>query len=329
VRVPTVDSLEIERRPGIGLLLLAVVIAAGIPGMQPAAARQVDFPVKTISTATPPGTRFRDCRDCPAMVVIPSGRFWMGSPATEYLRYDNEGPQHLVTIAYPFAVSAYPVTLGEYRTFAQETGHGDDDGCKSGWRSDAHFDWKDVGFPQSERDPVLCVTWKDANAYIDWLNQKFRQSHRDELGSRVGPYRLLTEAEYEYAARAGSQTAFYWGQKASHAYANYDSARIGRDRWLFTSPVGSFPPNAFGLYDMTGNAWTYTQDCWNDSYVGAPSDGSAWTTGDCSQHPIRGGGWADPPHYLRIADRWAGGISSDSHAPQVGFRVARTLYQRP
>jgi formylglycine-generating enzyme required for sulfatase activity len=296
----------------------------------PAGDQTIQFPVRTVSKLTPADTGFRDCRDCPAMIIIPPGRFMMGSPPTEYGRYDVEGPQHLVNIAYAFAVSAYHITVGEYRQFVHVTGRPDDGACRGGWRRDVQLSWNGVGFHQTERDPVMCVSWDDAKAYIAWLNRKVRRSLPS--AGADGPYRLLTEAEFEYAARAGTATPFYWGPEASHAYANYGldpccgPAREGRDRWLFTSPVGSFPPNAFGLHDMLGNAWTYTEDCWNLNYIGAPNDGSAWKAGDCTVHPARGGGWDDPPRFLRVAARWAAGKSRDSHSPQLGFRVARTLY---
>jgi formylglycine-generating enzyme required for sulfatase activity len=318
------------RKP-IPILGVLATIAASNPA--PAQAGRAEAPVAAVSAAMSPGTRFRECQDCPEMVVVPPGRFMMGSPPTEYGRYDSEGPQHSVTIGYAFAVGAYPVTRAQYRRFVTATGRKAKGGCdyataEGDWAHEDYYSWRSVGFPQSEQDPVLCISWDDAKAFIAWLNDKVRTQTND---SPKGPYRLLSEAEYEYAARAGSTTPYYWGETASHDRANYGldlcgpcgPAVAGRDRWLFTSPVGSFPPNRFGLYDMSGDAWSFTEDCWNNTEAGAPTDGSAWLAGDCTQRMVKGGGWEDNPHYLRTAERW--GSPVDKPSPQVTFRVARTL----
>ena len=196
------------------------------------------------------------------------------------------------------------------------------------WTFSAQLSWQNTGFPQSEDDPVLCVSWNDAQAYVAWIN---KQRSASQIAEGPGPYRLMSEAEWEYAARAGSSTTYYWGTKASHDFANYGQdqcglcgpAVAGRNRWLFTSPVGSFPPNRFGLYDMSGNAWTFVADCDNEKFDAAPADGSAWLTGNCKDRMVRGGGWEDGWHYLQLAHRWAS--PADKNSPQITFQLARDL----
>jgi formylglycine-generating enzyme required for sulfatase activity/serine/threonine protein kinase len=241
------------------------------------------------------GKTFRDCADCPEMIVVPSGSFTMGSPSSEAGHFDDESPQHQVTIGYSFAVGKYPVTRDEYARFASETG--------------ANSEWQNPGFAQTGRDPVVNVNWDDAKAYVAWLTQK--------TGKR---YRLLSEAEYEYADRARTTTAYWWGDSDADlcTYANGDPCHKKG-----TVPVGSYPPNAFGLYDMAGNAWEWTEDCWNDSYAGAPDDGTAWTAGACGQRVLRGGSWNVSARDLRSASRL--GDSTGYRRSDDGFRVARTL----
>ncbi|MEM8920512.1 MAG: formylglycine-generating enzyme family protein, partial [Pseudomonadota bacterium] len=175
----------------------------------------------------------------------------------------------------------------------------------------------DEGWGRGSR-PVINVDWNDAQAYVRWLSRKTGKT-----------YRLLSEAEWEYSARAGTTTAYWWGDRASHDYANYGKDQCcsglasGRDEWVNTAPVGRFPANAFGLYDMHGNVWEWTQDCWNGSYSGAPTNGSAWISGDCSRRVLRGGSWYLYPRLLRSASRFRSTTSVPSYV--VGFRVARTL----
>jgi formylglycine-generating enzyme required for sulfatase activity len=246
--------------------------------------------------ALKPLSSFRECaRDCPEMIVIPGGSFTMGSPATEADRLDNEGPQHLVTIVRPFAVSKFDVTFADW------------DACVSvGGCSNV----SDSGFGRGTA-PAINVNWDEAEQYVAWFSKMTGQ-----------PYRLLTEAEWEYAARAGSATVYYWGDKIGEGNANCngcDSQWGGRQ----TSPVGSFKPNAFGLYDMAGNVWQWVQDCVHDDYNGAPIDGSAWTSGECSRRVVRGGSWYNVPRILRSAYR--GRNSSVGRGYDLGFRIGRTL----
>jgi formylglycine-generating enzyme required for sulfatase activity len=233
-----------------------------------------------------PYASFRECaKDCPEMIVIPAGKFMMGSPATERGRYDDEGPQHEVTIARPLAVSKFEVTFADW------------DACTA--VGECHLA-NDYGFGRGTR-PVINVSWDDAQKYVTWLSKMTGQ-----------PYRLLTEAEWEYAARAGTRTAYYWGNEISEGW---DIRK--------TSPVGSFKPNAFGLYDMAGNVWQWVQDCYHIDYNGAPTDGSAWTSGNCDRLVVRGGAWNRSPRPVRLAARV--GHGSPSRIGNIGFRVARTL----
>ncbi|MGH8737811.1 MAG: formylglycine-generating enzyme family protein [Burkholderiales bacterium] len=278
-------------------------------------------PAFVLLSALAPGTSFRDCKGCPEMVVIPAGSFVMGSPASEAGHGGDEAPQHRVTFALPFAVAKYATTRGEFARFVAETGYRVAPGClikrNGAWVDDRRAGWRRPGFAQTERDPVVCMSWNDGEAYADWLRRKTGHS-----------YALLTEAQWEYAARAGSTTTYYWGAQASRTYANYGAERCcapeikGKDRWLHTAPSGSFAPNAFGLYDMHGNAWQWMQDCWHRNYDGAPADGSAWLSGSCVDRVMRGGSWNCGPSTIRAAGREVHDLSGRYSV--VGFRVART-----
>jgi formylglycine-generating enzyme required for sulfatase activity len=270
-----------------------------------------------------PGMTFRDCAGvCPEMVAMPPGSFVMGSPATEQGRYDNEGPQHQVAINYSFAIAKYDVTRDEYAAFVSETNRPDSASCYvfdgKTFKDTPGMNWRNPGFTQTGRDPAVCVSWDDTQAYASWLGQK--------TGKK---YRLLSEAEWEYAARAGTTTAYYWGDMASHDDANYGSDTCcsalvsGRDQWVNTSPVGSFSANAFGLYDMSGNVFQWTMDCLNETYAGAPSDGSAWQSGTCGRRILRSGSWYDNSRVIRSASR--GRYNSGDRISGIGFRVARTF----
>jgi formylglycine-generating enzyme required for sulfatase activity len=252
---------------------------------------------------------FRDCAECPEMVVIPAGSFTMGSPAGETNREQVpekfgawERPQHGVSIGRPLAIGKYEVTFAEWDACVREGG------C-------SHRP-SDRGWGRGNR-PVINVSWEDAREYARWLGRKTGQD-----------YHLPSEAEWEYAARAGTTTPYWWGSRASHEYANYGKDEccgglaVGRDRWEYTAPGGSFSPNGFGLYDVLGNVWEWVEDCWNASYRGAPTDGRAWTAGDCTRRVTRGGSWANEPWYGRSAFRVA---APEGRGENIGFRVARTL----
>jgi formylglycine-generating enzyme required for sulfatase activity len=246
-----------------------------------------------------PLSSFRECaKDCPEMIVVPAGAFTMGSPETpsnDPNHYADEYPQHAVTLAAPFAVSKFDVTFADWDACVSVGG------CP---------EVSDSGFGRGPR-PVINVTWDEAEHYAEWY------------ATMTGrPYRLLSEAEWEYAARAGTPTAYYWGD--SIGVNNADCNGCG-SKWdnRQTAPVGSFAPNRFGLYDMSGNVWQWTQDCYHDSYNGAPNDGSAWLADDCSRRVRRGGGWAYNPPIVRSANR--GADSPVNQSAFVGFRIGRAL----
>jgi formylglycine-generating enzyme required for sulfatase activity len=248
--------------------------------------------------ALKPGDSFKECaKDCPEMVVIPAGEFTMGSPASEKGRYDDEGPQHKVVFAKPLAVAKVDVTFDDWDACVA---HGDCDPRVS-----------DSGYGRG-RQPVINVTWDDARHYAAWMSRMTGK-----------PYRLLSEAEFEYAARAGTQTAYPWGDDIGRNNANCNGCGSKWDDKQ-PSPVGSFPANRFGLYDMHGNVWRWIEDCWHGNYEGAPQDSSAWIEGaDCSRRVVRGGTWDSGPRDLRSAVRFrTSTVARDSY---LGFRVARTL----
>ncbi|UAK25357.1 formylglycine-generating enzyme family protein [Sphingomonas nostoxanthinifaciens] len=241
---------------------------------------------------------FHDCPDCPEMVVIPAGHVAMGSPPDEPGHKPDEEPQTNVAVR-SIAVGRFAVTRAQWRVFVEASSHPDGLGCAySGLANGAEASWRKLGFAQTDHDPVVCISWAEAQDYVRWLS------------ARTGrPYRLLTEAEWEYAARAGTTTAFPWGAAASHDFANYGAdecctpATAGRDRWLNTAPVGSFPPNGFGLSDMIGNVWQWVQDCYVDTLAGRPVDAAAVDAPDCRFRVARGGTWGDPPALIRSAAR--------------------------
>jgi formylglycine-generating enzyme required for sulfatase activity len=249
------------------------------------------------------GESFRDCRQCPEMVIVPSGSFMMGSPASEPERWSDEDPQHPVTIWKPFAAGRFAVTFAEWDACRA------DGGC-------AGYIPGDQGWGRSNR-PVINVTWNDAKAYAGWLSKKTGRN-----------YRLLSEAEREYAARAGAVTPFWWGSSISTDQANYDGNHtygdgVKGEHRKTTLPVASFKPNPWGLYQVHGNVYDWVEDCFHDSYQGAPANGSAWTSGDCLYRVIRGGSGSSEPQYLRAAFR--NSTNPDNRHYEIGFRVARTL----
>ncbi len=255
-------------------------------------------------------------------VDIPAGSFFMGSckPAADQSvsatacpsgasndpeAYADETPQHRVTVV-AFQMGRTAVTLGQFRRFIEQGGHTE--------LLDADFRRANEG--QGDSTPVVWVSWQDAQAFVEWLNQtKPKNDH--------GRYRLPSEAEWEYAARGGSKTTtrYYFGDatgKRIGLFAWYDKNAGNRQR-----AVGGKKPNGYGLYDMLGNVWEWTEDCWNDGYQGAPADGSAWTQGDCSKRIVRGGSWFDVPIYLRSAARF--GDRATRRINYDGFRVVRAL----
>jgi len=252
---------------------------------------------------------FKDCADCPDMVIVPAGSYVMGSPPTEVGR--GEEMQHKIIIEHPFAVGKFEVTFDQWDACVAAKG------CITVP--------SDEGWGRGTR-PVINVSWWDAKKYVGWLKQKTGQE-----------YRLLSEAEWEYAARAGSTTSRFWGDDWSQAckYANvYDKEGYGAvkftwpahpcsDGFANTAPVGSFPPNAFGLHDMLGNVWEWVEDCWLAEYPSFSATGKALHSGDCGKGILRGGSWSFDSASIRSARRYwnyRGEGESD-----YGLRVAKTL----
>lgn len=329
------------------LACLAWLIALGFSAVAPAGA-----------AAPRPGTTFRDCADCSEMIVVPAGHFFMGSSEAEKKQFaassttDDEGPQHEVTIAKPFAIGRFEVTRGQYAAFVQDTGYKGSANCTV-WNGrtllpTAGRDWDHNVTSTTDNQPVVCTTWNDMTLYIAWLSRRTGKH-----------YRLPSSAEWEYAARAGTKTLYFFGDDPNDLcrYGNVDDrtvkeqAKPGDDYtgWEFadcrdgygavTAPVGSFRPNAFGLYDTIGNVWERVADCHHADYVGAPKDGSAWTgSGDCSHQTIRGAGWRNKPSHYRSANQSAGYPIGAIHGQEVspyaqehfqgdylGFRLVRDL----
>lgn len=295
-----------------------------------------------------PGAVFQDCEDCPEMVVVPAGQFVMGTADSEPGRLSNEGPQREVAISQPFAVSKYEVTVADFRRFSEET----DRGVKNtncvvvtglrGGEPVAGKSWQDPNYEQDEDHPVVCISWNDSQDFVAWLSEKTGKS-----------YRLLTEAEWEYAARAGTSTRYSFGNSEDQLceYANVPDVRAKADiesnegwvPWRYvdcddgyglqTSPVGTFKPNAFGLHDMHGNVWEWVQDCYVDNFEGAPKDGSARLAGHTCERVVRGGSLSAPVAASRSGMRFAGVTElrgeAAARAPKewhnfnLGLRIAR------
>ena len=278
------------------VLSIAVAVLAGsFCGAEDGEAASCVHPV-TVAGAPrclKPGDAFQDCPQCPQMVVVPAGRFVMGASEHESA-LSSEKPPHEVTIGQPLAVGKVPVTFAEWDACQAEGGCG---GAGQGP--------EDEGWGRGRR-PVIHVSWDEARSYADWLSRKTGQT-----------YRLLSEAEYEYAARAGTATAFSTGASITQAEAQFDADR--------TAETGSFAANAFGLHDMQGNVWEWTQDCWHDDYTAAPADGSAWLSPcpDAQMRVVRGGTWGSSSEELRSAYRQA--LATSTEVYDVGFRVARVL----
>lgn len=292
------------------------------------------------SVSREPGTVFRDCADCPEMVVVPPGTFQMGSTHLEQMRDDEvrpEGPVRTVTIPVPFAAGRFEITHAEYARFVEATGYEPADKCVAwaGRTAVAGVTWldPDLGRPPAGNEPAVCVTWRDAKAYVAWLANKTGQ-----------PYRLISEAEWEYAAKAGSTTTWPWGedearvcefgnvfdtsgQKDSRATMNSNasaSAVSCDDGFTLVAPVGQFKPNAFGLYDMIGNVWEWAEDCSPVLYAREPVDGSAYqASGVCEKRAVRSGSWRT--RLSRHRPTFRGRDPEDLAYFMFGLRIARDL----
>lgn len=328
---------------GAGVLLLALVggvLPYVVPGAYAPPAVTWPLPGATKTPPMTPGTRFRDCQDdsCPWLVVVPAGRFLMGSPETEKDHRSNEGPQHWVNIKKPFAVMQTEVTLGMFKEFSKETNYEEvGNACyaqiyKEKKYKSIQVNWERpfVDEYQVPQQPVVCVNWYDAQAFAQWMSRRTGQL-----------YRLLSESEWEYVARAGTRTTYAWGEDSDHTqqcqYANGADQTQKKlldpsegkeylvnceDGYAYTAPVASFRANSFGLYDTSGNAWEWVQDC-EENYSTAETSGEAVESTVNCDRVLRGGGWSHGPRHLRLAFRF--GLRPASRGNYVGFRLARML----
>ena len=302
---------------------VAVDLAAPMPPPEPARVFRDCQETRTITLVHDNKPIVIDTHVCPEMAALPGGGYQMGArPDERGKAVYNEEPRHPVSVP-PFAIGTHEITIAEYQFFMQETGRTSAQSCqvwnKGSWEKASNKDWRDPGFPQDPRSPVVCVSWGEAQAYAAWLS-----------GITGQTYRLPSEAEWEYAARAGTATRFWWGDGPAEGKAN--CLNCGR-LWDADkpAPVGKFVPNFFGLHDMNGNVWEWVADCWHKSYVGAPEDGKAWIDqsgeaaepGDCSRRVQRGGAWLERDDNLRTANRLQ--ESAENRKSSVGFRVARDL----
>jgi formylglycine-generating enzyme required for sulfatase activity len=310
---------------GAALAVLAVVVWIFV---RPAPVSENVPAVAAVSAAAPqPGAVIRDCPTCPALTIVPAGRFKQGSNRTDGNSATFERPPHWVLLGRPFAISTNAVTVDEFRPFIAATGR-DMRGCdtyEDRWRIRPDASWENPGFVQTGSHPVTCVSWEDAKAYATWLSKA--TGHR---------YRLPSAAEWEYAARAGGEAVRPWNpdgsgacasanvadQHAAHRYPGWAVFPCD-DGYVYTAPVGSFKANAFGLNDMLGNVFQWTDDCWHADYTGLPTDGSSRTYGECSERELRGGSWFTAPEFVRASYRNHFGVNY--RASSVGIRLVRDV----
>jgi formylglycine-generating enzyme required for sulfatase activity len=250
----------------------------------------------------------------PEMVTVPAGMFLLGSPEDEPKRLPVEGPQRRIAIARPFGVSRFAVTVDQYGAFVADSSHDAGSVCRQRDGTDWHDragSFRSPGFAQGGDHPVVCVSWEDATAYAAWLVAR--------TGRR---FRLLTEAEWEYAARAGSTTSYWWGTSALPGQAN---GKLGPPtEWRQgTVPAASFAPNPWGLWQMHGNTWEWVEDCWHPSHAGAGPDGRARQGPADSKRVVRGGAWHNGPPGLRSARRHA--ADRNLRRSDIGFRIAEDI----
>lgn len=318
-------------------ILTVVLVLAGAGGLQAQAPRSPDQALRDAEEDIDP-TVIRDCAVCPELKIVPAGAFTMGAPASlvnevpwerqiDGARVLWESPEKKVTIAKPFAMGAFEVTRFQFGEFVKATARKIDPNCvvwAGDWDRTANGKtWADAGIPQSDDHPVVCVTKEDAEAYAAWLTQKTGRK-----------YFLPTEAQWEYASRAGGQTRHPWGDNPEDAcqFANLADATLKAkhparashscdDTYLYTAPAGMKKSNAFGLYDMIGNAWEWVADCWTPNHDALPADGAAVTTGFCAESPLRGGAYGTGPMFTRSSSR-GGPDKRTTRQSWIGFRVA-------
>jgi len=353
-----VDDMRQQRASGVlaqahsaldaGNVAMAKKLAAQAQGISPSLSGLADFEEQLTNAqlyaSYKPGQVFSDRYvdlpgKTPSMVVIPTGSFQMGAPDNEDDHNATETPQHAVTISKGFAMARSAITVGQFREFVRASGYVPDsvkldgasvyDESSGALRDDPRATWQDdyAGHRAGENLPVVNISWNDAKAYADWLSQ------------RTGKvYRLPSEAEFEYTLRGGTTTRYWWGdgtptRLVENLTGSGDRSHIGR-RWSHAfrgysdgfwgpAPVMTFAPNPFGLYDINGNVSEWAQDCWHESYVSAPNDGSGWLNPGCSTHVVRGGSWGSSPDQVNSAYRE--GADGNMRSGRVGFRVLREL----
>jgi formylglycine-generating enzyme required for sulfatase activity len=313
------------RKVGIGIATVIIAILAWSYVHRGSAAAKAPGALTPAVPAA--GSIIRDCPTCPGLTVLPAGRFQQGSDAVADGSAPFEKPLHWVAIGQAFAMSTNDITVDEFRAFVSMTGR-EMRGCDTydgEWRPKPENNWENPGFVQTGSHPVTCASWEDAQAYAGWLSSK--TGHR---------YRLPTASEWEYAARAGGRAAQPWDSSgaAACASANVADASAARefpgwtvfscdDGYINTAPVGSFKANAFGLNDMLGNVFQWTEDCWHSDYTGAPANGGARTDGDCAQRELRGGSWFSTPAYVRA--NYRNHFAANYRTSSVGIRLVRDL----
>jgi len=303
-------------------VLLAMLVAGmywlrGAALRTPAAARHAPQAATQQAPLLTPGKVFRDCPTCPLMTVLPPGHFEQGAADEDAHATAFERPRHAVALAYSFGMGVNEITKGEFKEFIDATGRAMD-GCETydgAWRRNAGSSWNEVGYPQTPLHPVSCVSWQDAQAYVQWLSSK--TGHR---------YRLPSASEWEYAAQgdggADCGQANIADATAVERFPGWRTEACS-DGYVYTAPVGSFAANRFGLHDMLGNVFEWTEDCWQDDYAQAPGDGAAQLQGDCRQREMRGGSWFTQPAYARSTYR--NRFADDFRSSSVGFRIVRDL----
>lgn len=297
--------------------MLLAVLATGTASSQTCDSTEIQTGASERCVRPGAGKPFRDCPICPELVAVPAGPLTMGAETGERVATSAEDRVTGV-IAKPFAVGRFAVTRGEFSAFVDATGHKTEGRCKRlGDLQTTDLSWKAPGFLQSDRHPVVCINWSDAKAYVAWLSRSTGKS-----------YRLLSEAEREYVTRAGSRTPFWWGDTISTDQANYNGTITYGDSatgvWRkATVAVDSFGANPWGLYNVHGNVWEWTEDCWNPANAGNSGDGTPRLTGDCKLRVVRGAAFNNAPHTLRSARRER--EPAASRIDTFGFRVARTL----
>jgi len=333
-RTPSVEKFMAEFTAGTGISRsqLAAIVGVGmlvlLVGLYILGRRQIDHWLAVNRGAAMPiptlGEVFRDCPTCPLMKALPPGQFEQGQAGASAL----EMPRHHVNISYPVGMGVYEITVGEFKEFAQATDH-KSAGCQTydgKWQNNLDLNWNNTGFTQTALHPVACVSWRDARDFAAWLSKKTGQK-----------YRLPTESEWEYAARAGSVDTRPWKDNIDRACTDANIADQAAaqqypgwkvhpcsDGYVYTAPVGSFQPNAFGLYDMLGNVFEWVQDCWHADYRGAPETGAAWmANGDCTQHNLRGGSWYTVPTLVSTSAR--NRFEDSYRSTSVGFRLVREI----